>query len=112
LIDILTTVLTKSEIGNLMEDMKIDILHSLAMQLDTLKIKRKQEEVEKSLEIFYPKCTNKYAWNECPLNNVEICGIFYKNNKISQYPSLPSLKGVCQGAKENMEKLWFINQRR
>jgi outer membrane lipopolysaccharide assembly protein LptE/RlpB len=39
----------KNELGGIIEDMKIDILHSLAMQMDTLKIKRKQKEAEKLL---------------------------------------------------------------
>jgi hypothetical protein len=60
------------------------------MQLDT-KIKRKQNQVEKSLAIIYPKCTKNHARNECPLNTMEICGICAIKNKISQCPSLSSL---------------------
>jgi hypothetical protein len=60
-------ILIKNEIGGLLEDMKIDILHSLSMQMDTLQIKKKQEEVEKALAIFFPKCTKRHPRNEFPL---------------------------------------------
>jgi hypothetical protein len=36
-----TTNLTKYEIGTLLEDMNTNILHSLAIQLDNMQIKRK-----------------------------------------------------------------------
>jgi hypothetical protein len=55
-----TIGITKAEIGNLIEDMKTNILNSLSMQLDALQTKRKQEENDKSLAIFYPRCTKKH----------------------------------------------------
>ena len=42
----------KGEIRNKMEDFKSDMLQTLAMQMDTLHIKRKQEEAERALAIF------------------------------------------------------------
>jgi hypothetical protein len=35
-----------NELGGLIEDIKTNILHSLAMQMDTLHINKKHEEVE------------------------------------------------------------------
>jgi hypothetical protein len=82
------------------------------MQLDT-KIKRKQNQVEKSLAIIYPKCTKNHARNECPLNNIEVYGICEKNHQTSQRPSIPCSKDMyVKGSEENMEWLSFINQRR
>lgn len=60
------TGLTKKDISNLLEDMKSCILHSLAMQSNNLEIDKKQEEAEKALAVFYPKCTKKHAHHECP----------------------------------------------
>jgi len=37
----------KSEIGNMLEDFKSEMLQTLALQIDTMKIKRKQEEAER-----------------------------------------------------------------
>jgi hypothetical protein len=45
----------KHEIGGLIEDMKTNIFHSLAMEMDTLKINKKHEEEEKALAIYFPK---------------------------------------------------------
>ena len=42
----------KSELGNMLEYFKSDMLQTLAMQMDTLHIKRKQEEAERALAIF------------------------------------------------------------
>jgi hypothetical protein len=41
-----TTRLTKVEIGNILEDMKTYILHSLVVQFDTLQVKKKKEELK------------------------------------------------------------------
>jgi hypothetical protein len=41
-----STSLKKSEIENLLKDMKIDILHSLSMYADTMQIKGNQEEMK------------------------------------------------------------------
>ena len=60
-------ILTKNEIIILLEVMKNYILHLLVMQLVRMHIKTKQEEVEKSLAIMFPKCTKKYARNGSPL---------------------------------------------
>jgi len=38
----------------MMEDLKSKMLQTLATQMDTLHIKRKQEEVERALAIFFP----------------------------------------------------------
>jgi hypothetical protein len=45
-------ILTKNEIGGLLEDIETCILHSLAMQVDTLRVKKMKEEVERALAIF------------------------------------------------------------
>jgi hypothetical protein len=51
---------TKEEIGNMLKDFKINVLSSLSSQLDTLQIKKKHEEIEQALAIFFPKCRKKH----------------------------------------------------
>jgi hypothetical protein len=47
----------------MLEDMKTNILHSLAMQMGTIQLKRKREEAEKALAIFCPNCKKKHEKN-------------------------------------------------
>jgi hypothetical protein len=61
---------TKVELGNLLENFKTDLLGTIGSQLDTLKIKRKQEEENPVLSIFCPKCRKRHPLRECPLDNV------------------------------------------
>jgi hypothetical protein len=51
---------TRVELGNLLENFKTDILGTIGSQLDTLKIKRKQEEENPVLSIFFPKCRKRH----------------------------------------------------
>jgi len=37
-----------------------------------MQIKRKKEEEEKALAIFYPRCKRRHPRKECPLNLIEI----------------------------------------
>ena len=46
---------TRTELGNILENFKIDILSTISNQLDTLKLKKKQEE-EVALAIFCHRC--------------------------------------------------------
>jgi len=69
----------KGEIGNMLEDFKSEMLQTLALQLDTINIKRKQEEVERALAIFFPRCTRRHLRNECPLNCIDICSVCEEN---------------------------------
>lgn len=76
--------------------------------MDILQIKRKQEEVERALAIFFPRCTNRHPRHECPLNVIEVCE---ENHATDNCPSLSGLKVVYQGAEGDSEKLYFLNQR-
>jgi hypothetical protein len=63
------------ELGNLLEKFKIYILNTLKSQLDTIKIKRKQEEENATLEILCPWCRKRHTKKECPINVIKICGL-------------------------------------
>jgi hypothetical protein len=68
---------TKVELGNLLENFKTDLLGTIGSQLDTLKIKRKQEEENPILSIFCPKCRKRHPLRECPLDNISVCANMY-----------------------------------
>ena len=65
---------TRVELGNLLEIFKIDLLSTLSSQFDTLKAKKKKEEQEPILSIFFSKCRNKHPLRDCPLDSIQICG--------------------------------------
>lgn len=84
----------KSEIGNMLEDFKSEMLQTLSLQMDTMKIKRKKEEEERALAIFCPRCTRRHPRIECPLNLIEICSVYEENHSIDKFPSLPGLRAM------------------
>eukprot|EP00253_Pinus_taeda_P036019 PITA_36019 len=59
---------TRAEIGNLLEEFKIEMLSSFTSQIDTLQVKKKKAEAEAALAIFCPKCREKHPLRECPLD--------------------------------------------
>jgi len=102
----------KGEIGNMLEDFKSDMLQTLSLQLDSMKIKRKQEEAKSAQAIFCPRCTRRHPRNECPLNCINIFSACEENHSTDKCPSLPGLKFVYQGVEGVTEQLHYINQRR
>ena len=50
----------KHEIGNMLEDFKSDMLHTFALQMEKMQVKMKQEEAERALGIFCPRCARKH----------------------------------------------------
>ena len=47
-----STTSIKNEIGNMLGDFKSEMLHTFTLQMDTMQIKRRQEEAERALAIF------------------------------------------------------------
>jgi hypothetical protein len=92
-----TLVISRSELGTMLEDMKIEILNSLAMKMDTVKLKMRREEDEKALVVLCPKFKKKHEKNECPLDTVEICGIYSDKHPTDKFPFLSPLKSVLTG---------------
>lgn len=101
---------THAEIGNLLENFKTNILGTLTTQLDIMKAKQKQEEVEQNLAIFCPRCKKKHNHKECPLDAVQACAIRIKDHSMESYPSLPGLKAVYKEAEEDPEPVYLLNQ--
>lgn len=82
------------------------------MQMDTLRIQRKQEEAERALAIFCLRCTRKHPRNECPLHSIEVCLVCEEDHPTNQCPSLPGIKAAYQETEGATEPLYFMNQRR
>lgn len=61
---------TIAEFGSLFEYFKTYFLGTISSQLDTLKIKKKREEENNVLSIFYSRCRQKHPLCEFPLNNI------------------------------------------
>jgi hypothetical protein len=62
--------------------------------LDTLKIKKKQEEENATMSIYYPRCRRKHSSRECPLDNISVCGFCIEDHVTEKCPSLPSLLAI------------------
>lgn len=91
-----STTSIEREIGNMLEDFKSEMLHTFSMQMDTLQIKMKLEEVKRALAIFCPRCTKRHPSNECPLNVIEFFLVCEENHATKKCPSLLDLKVVYQ----------------
>ena len=96
----------------MLEYFKSEMLHTFELQMDTMKMKIKKEEVEMALAILFPRCTKRHPRNKFPLNVIEDFLVYEENHVIEKFPSFPSLKFVYQGAEGGLNKLCFINQRR
>jgi hypothetical protein len=100
----------RAEIGNMLEEFKTNVLISLSSQLDTLQMKKKKQNIERALAIFFPKCRMKHPWMEYPLDQIQVCGICSEDHATCNCTSLPGLKVVYQKAEE-LEKLCFVSQK-
>ena len=98
------------EIGNHLEDFKMDILGTLTTQLDAIQAKQKQALAEQNLDIFCPRCQKKHNQWECPLDMVQMCAICTKYHDTEQCPSLPRLKAVFEETEEETEPVNLMNQ--
>ena len=95
---------TKFKLGNLLENFKTDILNTISDQINTMKIRQKQEVEKVALAAFCSNCRHKHAERECPLNTIEVCGIFTLEHPIEKFPSLPSLQAIYKGNVETIDQ--------
>ena len=82
---------TRIQLGNLLENFKIDILGAMGSQLDVLQAKKRKEEERAAMSIFYPICRTKHPQQEFPLNNISVCHICTEEHPTDDCPSLPGL---------------------
>jgi len=69
----------------------------------TMNIKKKQEDLERELAIFLPRCTKRHLRNECPLNVIELYFICEENHANKIFPSLLDLNVIYQGEEGRLE---------
>jgi len=81
----------------------VKISINFLFQMHTMKIKRRQEEAERALAIFYPKCTRRHPRNECPLSVIEVLLVYEENNAMDKCHYFLDLKAVYQGAEGGAE---------
>jgi hypothetical protein len=94
---------SRIELGNLLKNFKEDILSTISNQLDTIKLKKKQEE-ETILAIFCPRCRKNHGEKECPLNVIEICGLCTLEHPTSECPTLLELQAMYRGGGVSQEQ--------
>jgi len=99
----------KSEIGNMLEDFKSEMFHTLALQMDAMQIERRWEEVERALVISFPRCTRRNPRNECPLKLIEVFLVCDGNHSIDKCASLHGLEVMYQGTEGVTEQPYYIN---
>jgi hypothetical protein len=90
----------RDEVGNVLENFKMDILSTLTTQLDVLQAKQEKVEAEQTLAIFFHRCIKKHGPRECPLDIVWVCAICSKDQDTYECPSLPGLKFVFKEEEE------------
>jgi hypothetical protein len=62
--------------------------------LDTLKIKKKQEEENAAMSIYCPRCRRKHSSREFPLDNISVCGFCMEDHSTEKCPSFPGLLAI------------------
>ena len=95
--------------------METEILKSLIMQIDALKLNRKQDDINQALPIFSPKYRRKnMKKGQCLLNLIDqVYGLYTENHAIDNFPLLPSWKSFMQDSiiEFLVEQIYFVNQR-
>jgi hypothetical protein len=62
--------------------------------LDTLKLKKKHEEENVAMSIYFPRCRRKHSSREFPSDNILVCGFYTEDHVNEKCPSFPSLLAI------------------
>eukprot|EP00253_Pinus_taeda_P026627 PITA_26627 len=100
-----STSVTRAEIGNLLEELKTDLLSTIGNQIDTLKTKKKQEAEDQVMSIFCPKCRKKHALKDCPLDSIQFCAFCTEHHDIFNCPKVKVLQNYNMAANAEMENI-------
>jgi len=102
----------KAKIGNLLDNLRSDILSTLSTQMDTLQVKQKNMKLEKNMVIFCLNCKKKHPPRKCPLKSMEECEICKLSHATNSCPSLQGLKVIFQGIGEEVDKIYFMGSKK
>lgn len=103
---------TRAEIGNLLEEIKTDLLSTLGTQIDTLKAKKRQEDEDQIMAIFCPKFQKKHALKYCPLENIQVCAFCTENHDIFNCSKVKVLQNCNMAANADMENAYYMGTKR
>ena len=103
---------THSEIGNLLENFKIEMMSSISLKIDVLKEKQKQAVEDLTLGVFCPRCRMNHPLRQCLLDKVEVCQLCELNHDTKECPLLPQVKAVMQASTPEVELAYFIAQKK
>jgi hypothetical protein len=105
-----TGSIKRARLGNLLEIFKTDLLSTLGSQIDTLKAKKKQEEQNETLSIFFPKC-KKSIHQKIVRCSIQVCGICAEDHSTENCPLLSRIKSVFKGESGTTKSLYYVSQR-
>jgi hypothetical protein len=88
---------TRVELGNLLENFKTNLFSTLSSQFDTLKAKKKQDEQEPIVSIFFSKFRNKHPLRYCSLDSIQLCGFCLETHPVEHCPTLQGMKTSQKG---------------
>ena len=100
------------EIGNLLENFKIEMISSISSEIDVLKEKQKQAVEDLTLGVFCPRCRKNHPLREFPLDKVEVFQLCELDHDMKECPSLPQVKAVLHAATPEVESAYFIAQKK
>ena len=70
-----TSSVSKCELGNLLDELKNDLLNHMGKQINTLYSCRKHEEAEKALAVYCSTCRKKHGLEDYPYNWTHIASL-------------------------------------
>ena len=82
------------------------------MEMDVPRENQRQEVEYLTLGVLCARCRKKHPLKECPLEKVEVWQLYELNDETKEFPSLPQVKAVLHASTPNVEKSYFIDQKK
>ena len=88
------------------------MMSSISSGMDVLRVKQRKAVEDLTLGVFCLRCRKKHPLKECPLDKVEVCHLCELNHDTKECPSLPQVKEFLQESISDVEKAYFIAQKK
>jgi len=75
-------------------------------------VKKSQDEVDKALVVFCPKCKEKHSLKKCKVNNINLCNICDLEHCTGHCTGIPKLKATLKELGEEAQSSYFIGSRK